>query len=290
MASELKPCPFCHKTAHLKIDPFFEPSFDGYYGFTVVCSAAGFDNTERGCRAAGAWGETEEDAATSWNTRPTPVAPVSPDATDKCGELVTVGEVSTVRKSQSIFAGHVLHTSLQPGDLLVTRSQAEELLAAKDDECKDLESTLTAWFNTKKITEDSLKPLMVAAVKGYLRTCSSGGMPQELIDEVLPAVECMIDYGVFAESVTQYTMSLKSDNAALTARVEELIGANIAVARRQEELANQLAETKDDLEAKLAAAEKILLDIAAKSHDPWASVTAKLALTDSRAALGGKAS
>lgn len=76
-----------------------------------------------------------------------------------------------------------------------------------------------------------------------------------------------------AEFLAEKVSDLVDKIVAKDARIEELIGANIAVTRRQEELANQLAETKgllktaDDLawqrgaaievlEAKLAAAEK----------------------------------
>ncbi|OAE43938.1 Lar family restriction alleviation protein [Brucella intermedia] len=76
--------------------------------------------------------ESREEAVRQWNTRPIPVAPVSPDATGKCGELVTVGEVSTVRESIAAFAGHMLSRQLKPGDLLCLRSQAVKLLAEKD--------------------------------------------------------------------------------------------------------------------------------------------------------------
>ncbi len=70
--------------------------------------------------------------------RTTPVAPVSPDATGKCGELVAVGEVSTVRESIAAFAGHMLSRQLKPGDLLCFRSQAVELLAAEIRRERDL--------------------------------------------------------------------------------------------------------------------------------------------------------
>ncbi|MFE0233501.1 Lar family restriction alleviation protein [Brucella anthropi] len=137
MASELKPCPFCQKSDNLKVDPFYEPSFNGYYGFAVICDASGWDTKPRGCGAAGAWGETEEDAATRWNTRPTPVAPVSPDATGKCGELVTVGyapsEYGIGLDFQQLGISRLYPKSCASGAVaVVTRSQAVELLAAKD--------------------------------------------------------------------------------------------------------------------------------------------------------------
>lgn len=112
---KLEPCPFCHKTSYLKVEPFFESSFEGYYGFTVVCSAAGFEGTERGCGSSGGWGETEDDAATAWNTRPS--APVE--------GLENLG-------FQSL-----------DGETWVRRSQAEAVIAAKDEELLSLSNSLT---------------------------------------------------------------------------------------------------------------------------------------------------
>lgn len=125
MTSEVKRCPFCHKTSHLKISPFYEPSFEGYYGFNVVCSAAGFDNTDRGCGAAGSWGETEADATTRWNTRP---APVTTDT----------GLVTVTWQHQDYDDWHETRVPDYHKNRgravreLVTRSQAEDRLTEKD--------------------------------------------------------------------------------------------------------------------------------------------------------------
>jgi len=81
-------------------------------------------------------------------TRPTPVAPVSPDATGKCGELETV---ETQMRCLLTTGNHQWRNPVSPSELsavkengkdaigipyelrdLVTRSQAVELLAAKD--------------------------------------------------------------------------------------------------------------------------------------------------------------
>lgn len=90
-------------------------------------------------------------------------------------------------------------------------SKLEEDINEKDQAYKDMESTLNAWFDTEKNTEDRLNPLLLSAAKRYLRTCASGGMPQKLIDDTLPIIESMIAAGVFSESVTQYIMSLRAD-------------------------------------------------------------------------------
>lgn len=72
MTSELKPCPFCQTVKFLEIDEYYEPFNKGYFGFTVICNAAGLDGSDKGCGASGAWGETEEEAARIWNTRAVP--------------------------------------------------------------------------------------------------------------------------------------------------------------------------------------------------------------------------
>lgn len=254
------------------------------------------DTNDKGRQALQAWADSK--------TRPTPVAPVSPDATGKCVELETTGYMRPEDLQQSSFWVSANQNAYYR-EPVCFRSQAAELLAAKDDKCKDLESTLTAWFNTKKITEDSLKPLMIAAVKGYLRTCSSGGMPQKLIDDVLPAVEGMIDSGVFAESVTQYTMSLKSDNAALTARVKRLEelekytvpihadGSHVFIDGPGDvelDHGGKMRQRIKALETQLAAAEKIriaAIELDAAISDDFNIFGAQQKL---RAALGGKPS
>lgn len=253
--------------------------------------------------------QTEQQAneAAAAFTRPAPAATDTGLVTVKWPYQKTFNAIGAAVKIQGDAKAISVQAFIEAfGDELVTRSQAEELLAAeradldraladyrrclvritelqadnaaKDAECKAIEATLNAWFDTKKITEDSLKPLMVAAVKGYLRTCLSGGMPQELIDEVLPAVECMIDYGVFTESVTQYTMSLKADNAAKDARIKELDHENNCWMKS----AIKQQKRSKALEAKLAVAEKD----AATWEANFKALNAKYA----RAVLGGKPS
>nr|WP_313372606.1 hypothetical protein [Brucella intermedia] len=65
-------------------------------------------------------------------TRPTPVAPVSPDATGKCGELVTVAwQYQNNGWWHAANPDKIQEFGFQTREL-VTRSQAEELLARKD--------------------------------------------------------------------------------------------------------------------------------------------------------------
>lgn len=133
MASELKPCPFCG-SSQLSFRSTPDMDTDGKF-HRISCNECGASS--RATFAMDACPLFFEELSKAWNTRPTPVAPVSPDATGKCGELVTVGEVSTVRESVAAFAGHMLSRQLKPGDLLCLRSQAEELLAAERAKYRD---------------------------------------------------------------------------------------------------------------------------------------------------------
>ncbi|MEN5297505.1 Lar family restriction alleviation protein [Brucella sp. TWI559] len=124
MANELKPCPFCHKTSYLKIEMYLDPSFEEYHGFTVVCSAAGYEGTERGCGSSGGWGETEAGAATAWNTRP--AAPVE----------------GLIRYDISMFGNGAVEMG---GGEYVRFEQAEAIIAAKD---KRLQEWQNKWAQT----------------------------------------------------------------------------------------------------------------------------------------------
>lgn len=75
MSEELKPCPHCGETKYLKLTPYRADDDGGEpfdWGFTVLCSALGFEHRPRGCGSNGAWGETQEEAIAAWNRRPSP--------------------------------------------------------------------------------------------------------------------------------------------------------------------------------------------------------------------------
>ncbi len=69
--------------------------------------------------------------------RPTPVAPVTPDATGKCGELVTVEKQYRLHGLWTHYRGMVSDENA-PVRYLVDRSQAVELLAAEIRRERDL--------------------------------------------------------------------------------------------------------------------------------------------------------
>ncbi|PJR88724.1 hypothetical protein CN878_16895 [Ochrobactrum sp. 695/2009] len=116
MASELKPCPFCGGT---DLSSGGDDKFVGY-----SCKT---------CQATG----PNHYGSRDWNTRSTPVAPVSPDATGKCGELETVAWNCTYPSyGHFTLKEHEAKQAIEDGasvEELVTRSQAVELLAERDE-------------------------------------------------------------------------------------------------------------------------------------------------------------
>ncbi|WP_431570230.1 hypothetical protein [Brucella tritici] len=184
MASELKHCPFCSKTMMLRsalwpsegdadaiihADPtdcpmlgFSDGSADGSIIEKWNCSLSNEDDfpSDGSCVRCGSVPRNanglcntclDEDAERLENTRPSPVAPVSPNATGKCGELVTVAQIDTGRK----WRVHFLTRPVR-GEELVTRSQAEELLAAERAETERWQSIAkTRWQKLGKALADN---------------------------------------------------------------------------------------------------------------------------------------
>jgi len=169
MASELEPCPFCSKTMMLRsalwpsegdadaiihADPtdcpmlgFSDGSADGSIIEKWNCSLSNEDDfpSDGSCVRCGSVPRNanglcntclDEDAERLENTRTTPVAPVSPDTDGKCGELVTVAKQHRLIRggypgSWQPYASPIFSDDVFETRELVTRSQAEELLAAE---------------------------------------------------------------------------------------------------------------------------------------------------------------
>src|SRR5690606_24782733 len=162
MASELLPCPFCSKTMMLRsalwpsegdadaiihADPtdcpmlgFSDGSADGSIIEKWNCSLSNEDDlpSDGSCVRCGSVPRNanglcntclDEDAERLENTRPTPVTPVSPDATGKCGELETVAWQDFVPSTGWVASSP--SSIAKDKRELVIRSQAEELLAAE---------------------------------------------------------------------------------------------------------------------------------------------------------------
>lgn len=166
MASELEPCPFCSKTMMLRsalwpsegdadaiihADPtdcpmlgFSDGSADGSIIEKWNCSLSNEDDfpSDGSCVRCGSVPRNanglcntclDEDAERLENTRTTPVAPVSPDTDGKCGELVTVAQAHFDEFGEFDDIAWIKGFHPHPECIqLVTRSQAEELLAGRD--------------------------------------------------------------------------------------------------------------------------------------------------------------
>ncbi|KAB2655936.1 hypothetical protein F9K94_15530 [Brucella tritici] len=83
--ADLLPCPLCGSN-RLSFRSTPDMDTDGKF-HRISCNECGASS--RATFAMDACPLFFEELSNVWNTRPTPVAPVSPDATGKCGELVT---------------------------------------------------------------------------------------------------------------------------------------------------------------------------------------------------------
>ncbi|NIH74464.1 Spy/CpxP family protein refolding chaperone [Ochrobactrum sp. P20RRXII] len=105
-----------------------------------------------GRQAVKAWADSK--------THPTPVAPVSPDATGKCGELVTKAWNCTYPSyGHFTLKEHEAKQAIEDGasvEELVTRSQAVELLAAERAEKEELREALRAVVEARKADNAAL--------------------------------------------------------------------------------------------------------------------------------------
>ncbi|PJT14221.1 hypothetical protein CN880_21510, partial [Ochrobactrum sp. 720/2009] len=137
MASELKPCAHCDGAAELDYQQPFCAFPSGKMEKQVAIYCTECDVHMSMCYSDFPEYNHDQMAAIlteKWNTRPTPVAPVSPDATGKCGELVTVAWESMDNKCDP--DDKLVYEIKFPrnGDKrLVYRSQAVELLAERDE-------------------------------------------------------------------------------------------------------------------------------------------------------------
>ncbi|NKC48130.1 hypothetical protein HED54_05725 [Ochrobactrum anthropi ATCC 49188] len=82
-----------------------------------------------------------------------------------------VGEVSTVRESVAVFAGHILSRQIKPGDLLCLHLQAEKLLAAERAEKEKIEA---AWLEAEGIISDLKAELATCLAKLRGKMSNSG--------------------------------------------------------------------------------------------------------------------
>nr|WP_029924466.1 hypothetical protein [Ochrobactrum sp. UNC390CL2Tsu3S39] len=203
-----------------------------------------------------------DKAIAAWAT---PVAPVSPDATGKCEELVTVGyapsEYDMGLDYQQLGISRLYPKSCASGAVaVVTRSQAVELLAAERADKR-------IWMEKAAIEAERVSKLEADnAAK----------------DETLRK------FGNVQKAYEEHIETIKADNAALTARV-----------KTETELREDHQQRNKELEAKLAAAEKALefyakqvsgcRKIGADGDKFRASLDADGGAT-ARAALGGKPS
>ncbi|WP_273785675.1 hypothetical protein [Brucella intermedia] len=224
-----------------------------------------------------------------------PVAPVSPDATDKCGELVT--ELWRCKKGDYALATTTdgaaaedwkKHSSVEE---YVTRSQAEELLAAERAEVRHWQEQYTEMHsqfidlaksaeadNAAKVEQERLR--FEGDLDKWMKIIGAG------ITGYQPEAYALMDLAC------EELVKLRADNAALTAEISAISG-HLDCEADSDSILHTIREIEADkeiykeraeaLEAKLAAAEKALEEIASDTYGEEGRNIA-------RAALGGKPS
>ncbi len=252
MASELKPCPFCGSNFKIGQEPHDNDPVAGmfyiFHEYGPIGSAARKCKLDIKCHF-----NTEKEAEDFWNTRPTPVATVSPDATGKCGELVTVAWFQPSQRCCD--NGWMEAMAWQEGEFsapVVLRSQAVELLAAERAEKEKLEA---AWLEAEGIISDlkadnerlrlnadtHQRQFSAANVRAKNMTQKCLGLEAKL------AAEIRRERDLAEKQLSEVVDRMSDDYLALKAELDQAVG---VIEDRSSEY--------EALEAKLAAAEKAL--------------------------------
>ena len=329
MASELLPCPFCNTKPLVS-----ENNVPGNWYAVAECA-------NRNCpEQPSVYGDHLEDVRAKWNSGEawaTPVAPVSPDATDcpacggtgqmgpffpgglsticgncnptpdatgKCGELVTVAWQRKHPTAGWMDCGeeYIPHYRDHGQEVreLVTRSQAGDLLAAEraraaEKERLRFEGDLDKWM---KIIGAGITGYQPEAYALMDLACHELVKLRSDISAIAGHVDCEAD----SDSILHIIRDLEADNAALAARVKELEAERDTADKTLYEQVMTSNESLVALEAKLAAAEKALEPFADHANDRavddtgWRDKeTVKIVvsigdLRKARAVLGGKPS
>lgn len=309
MASELKPCPFCSKTMMLRsalwpsegdadaiihADPtdcpmlgFSDGSADGSIIEKWNCSLSNEDDfpSDGSCVRCGSVPRNanglcntclDEDAERLENTRTTPVAPVSPDTDGKCGELVTVAKQHRLIRggypgSWQPYASPIFSDDVFETRELVTRSQAEELLAAEraeKEEARQAWKEAVAMYEQEKARVDpALKRVSDLEADNAAERAEkekANARVEFLLKQISKAAEERTTIEADNTCLIRHGEALKADNAALTARIKELeqaLETEKTLSRGdwacQREV-DQMSIKVEALVAKLAVAEKAL--------------------------------
>ncbi|GEM_PF-888390 len=309
MASELEPCPFCSKTMMLRsalwpsegdadaiihADPtdcpmlgFSDGSADGSIIEKWNCSLSNEDDfpSDGSCVRCGSVPRNanglcntclDEDAERLENTRTTPVAPVSPDTDGKCGELVTVAKQHRLIRggypgSWQPYASPIFSDDVFETRELVTRSQAEELLAAERAE-KD------GW----KELHDAAQ----VAVKERTEACNSLYRQNTDLEAKLAAKDARIKELEETKAVIAADKKILLDLAATNGDKVTTLEAKLSAAEKALEPLADIADLIDAETEGMAETDELVLHF----HDYEFAKWPVSFFREARAARGGKPS
>lgn len=85
------------------------------------------------------------------------------------------------------------HGSIERGRTHLSRSDAApetpDEVAALREQVEDLRSTMEAWFELAKKTEEAVTPVLMDGLRMYLRRSRNGGMPTKIADAAEAVLE-----------------------------------------------------------------------------------------------------
>lgn len=249
MASELKPCAHCGGAAELDYEQPFCAFPSGKMEKQVAIYCTECDVHMNMCYSDFPEYDHDQMAAIlteKWNTRPTPVAPVSPDATGKCGELVTVGfqykfgDVWLVSDAPKVMrkAGYELRevVTRENAEAVIVNVEAEKAKAIREAGKHFAKTCMMAEeIETLKAARSQAEELEMVRIEKRLVS----PYPQFWVSSYLPPDRPFDKYWTDPENGKQY------EHRALVTRsqAEELLAAEI---RRERDLAaKQLSEVVD---------------------------------------------
>lgn len=154
--------------------------------------------------------------------------PADPDR-EKAASLAILRVFNTEMQIEaskgSRLAERLAHAALAAAparDLAVSKQMIslEAQLAEAREQRDDAISTLDAWFDRRKLSADAVDQAVLDAVSGYLRICSSGGMPTEDVETVKGVVVDMVRQSLFADLFSRALVAHDERKSLGTERVD----------------------------------------------------------------------
>jgi hypothetical protein len=196
---ELKPCPHCGNRTKPKVMDWDGAGFPGY---EVRCDASGWEGLdERGCGAAGGWGETPDEAGAAWNRRA--LSTITPaevgGLVDAQTEARAIVSAALPPHEQAMLGGDAI---VVLADLIATALTAER--AAHAETKRERDEAIKAAGDQATLRGEAEGKLaaseMAGIVDGWKRRAEAY---RTQLDEALKALEPFADIADLIDSETE---------------------------------------------------------------------------------------